>query len=369
MSDFLAELREELLDGLERYERAPHRRRRPRPRRWPRIRPLARRVAAAAVAAAVAITLAVQFAGHPREREQGAPPPVSRLEGFHAASLVAEDGSLWITQYDIARLLRVDLRTGKVVARIDVGGSPGGVIAAAGAVWVQDWERGRLLKVDARTDRVVKALKVGTNNSDIAFAAGSVWTIDDNGQLLRVDPDTAAVIRRLPLGAAATLPSDPPRGATLTAAGHTLWVVAGNGHIAELDARNGRVLGRTSGPSLPVETSRRAVADDSGLWISSPFRRQIIHIDARTRHVSRLRVPGDPGPIAIVDRLIWVGTLHDTGTLTRLTVLQSDGRIVATIPLPDQPAVNIVPSPDGGAWVSFGTSNTVSPAALRIPSP
>jgi hypothetical protein len=40
-----------------------------------------------------------------------------------------------------------------------------------------------------------------------------------------------------------------------------------------------------------------------------------------------------------------------------------------TIPLPNQPAVNIVPSPTGGAWVTFGTQNTVSPAALRIPYP
>jgi streptogramin lyase len=369
MSDFLAELRDELLDGLERYERAPQWRRRLVPRRRGQIGPAARRLAAAALAAAAAIAVAVQVADQAPEREQGTSPLVSPLEGFHAASLAAADGSLWITQYDIARLLRIDFHTGKVAARIDVGGSPGGVIVAAGAVWVHDWERGRLLKVDARTNRVVKALRVGTNNSDITFAAGSVWTIDERGQLLRVDPGSAAVTRRLSLGAAATLPSEPPSGSTLAAAGDTLWVVAGDGHIAELDARTARILGRARGPVLPVERSRRAVADATGLWISSPFRRQIIHIDARTRRVTRLRVPGDPGPLAIVDDRIWVGTLHDTGTVTRVTVLDTNGRIVATMPLPDQPAVNIAPSPGGGAWVTFGTDNTVTPAALLLPSP
>jgi streptogramin lyase len=368
MSDFLAELREELLDGLERYERAPRwRRRLPAPGRG-RLAPAARRLAVAAVAAAAAIAVAVQIA-HRLDREQGTAPPVSRLEGFHATSVVATDRSLWVTQYDIARLLRIDLKTGKVAARIEVGGSPGGVIVAAGAVWLHDWERGRLLKVDPRTNRIVNVLNVGTNNSGVAFAGGSVWTIDMRGQLLRVDPATAAVIRRLSLGAAATLPSDPPSGSTLTAAGDTLWVVAGDGQIAELDARSGRILGRARGPALPVEASPRAVADNSGLWISSPFRRQIIHIDARTRRVTHVRVAGDPGPLAIVDGRIWVGTLHPTGTVTRVTVLASDGRILATIPLPDRPAVNIVPSPAGGAWVTFGTDNTVSPAALRIPSP
>jgi hypothetical protein len=369
MSDFLAELREELLDGIERYEQAP------RWRRWlagPRRASIglsARRMAAAALAAAAAIAVALQVADQAPEREQGTTPLVSRLEGFHASSLVAVDDSLWVTQYDIARLLRFDLKTGKIAARIDTGGSPGGVIAAAGAIWVHDWERGRLLKIDMRTDRVVKALKVGTNNSDIAFAAGSVWTIDAHGQLLRIDPHTATVTRRVSLGAATTLPSNPPSGSTLAAAGDTLWVIAGDGHIAELDARTGHPLGHAHGPALPVEMSRRAVADASGLWISSPFRRQIIHIDARTRHVTHLRVHGDPGPLAVVDGRIWAGTLHNTGTVTRLTVLETDGRIVTTIPLPDQPAVNIVPSADGGAWVTFGTDNTVSPAALRVPNP
>jgi streptogramin lyase len=366
MTDFLTELREGLLDGLDRYERAPRWRRPLAARGRGRIGPATRRMAAVAVAAAAAIAVAVQVADRTPELEQATKPQVSRLEGFHAAGLVAADGTLWVTQYDIARLLRIDLQTGKVRASIDVGGSPGGVIAAAGALWVHDWERGRLLKLDARTDRVTKTLTVGTSNGDITFAAGAVWTLDERGTLLRVDPDTVAVTQRVPLGAAAPLPDS---GGTLAAAGDTLWVTAGDGDITEVDARTGSILGRTSGPALPLETSRRTGADDSGLWISSPTRREIVHIDARTRRLTRLPVPGNPGPLAIVDDRIWVGTLHDTGTLTRVTVLETDGRVVDTIPLPNQAAVNIVPSPGGGAWVAFGENDTVSPAALRLPSP
>jgi streptogramin lyase len=370
MSDFLAELRDELLDGLERYERVPAWRRRLPVRALGWAAPVTRRIAAAGVAMAAAIAVALQVGGQAPDREQSTTPPVSRLEGFHATSLAAAaDDTLWVTQYDIDRLLRIDLKTGKVAARIDVGGSPGGVIVAAGAVWVHDWEHGRLLKVDMRTSRIVNALKVGTNNSDVAFAAASVWTIDDRGRLLQVNPDTAAVTRRVSLGTAATLPSETPSGSTLAAAGDTLWVVAGDGDIAELDARTGRILGRARGPVLPVEASRRAVADAGGLWISSPYRREIIHIDARTRRVTRLRVPGEPGPLAIVDGRIWVGTLYDTGIVTRITVLETNGRTVTSIPLPGQPAVNIVPSPRGGAWVTFGTDSTISPAALRLSSP
>jgi virginiamycin B lyase len=367
MTEFLTELREELLDGLERYERAPRWRRPLASRGRGRSGPAARRIAAVAVAAAAAIAVAVQVADLTPELEQGTTPQVSRLEGFHATGLVAADGSLWVTQYDIAQLLRIDPQSGKVRARIDVGGSPGGVIAAAGAVWVHDWERGRLSKVDPGTNRVVKTLTVGSSNSDIAFAAGAVWAIDERGLLLRVDPDTAAVTQRKSLGAAARLTTD-ASGVTLAAAGDTLWIVVGDGQITQVDARTGRVLGRARGPALPLEKSRRAAADETGLWISSPARREVLHIDARTRKVTRLPVPGDPGPLAIVDGRIWVGTMHDTGTVTRVTVLEPDGRIVGTTPVP-HPAVNIAPSPDSGAWVTFGADNTVSPAALQIPSP
>jgi streptogramin lyase len=368
MTDFLTELRAELLDGLERYERAPRWRRPLASRGRGRGGPAVGRIAAVAVAAAAAIAVAVQVADRTPELEQGTTPQVSRLEGFHATGLVAADGSLWVTQYDLGALLRIDLETGKVRARIDVGGSPGGVIAAAGAVWVHDWERGRLSKVDARTNRVVKTLTVGSANSDLAFAAGAVWAIDERGLLVRVDPDTAAVTERKSLGAAATLPTDGSSGSTLAAAGDTLWIVGGDGHITEVDARTARILGRARGPALPVEKSRRAGADDSGLWISSPARRELLHIDARTRKVARLPVRGDPGPLAIVNGRIWVGTVHDTGSLTRVTVLEPDGSVVGTTPVP-HPAVNIAPSPGSGAWVTFGADNTVSPAALRIPSP
>jgi streptogramin lyase len=369
MTDFLTELREELLDGLERYERAPRWRRRLPSRVRGRVGHATRRVAAAAAAAAAAIALAVQIAHHAPKPDKGTTPQVARLEGFHASALVAADGSLWVTQYDVGRLLRIDPQTGKLRASIDVGGSPGAVIATAGAVWVHDWERGRLIKVDARTNRVAKTLMVGTSNSDITFAAGDVWAIDARGSLLRVNPNTTAVTRRVPLGAAAPLPTDASNGSTLTAAGDTLWVVVGDGHITEVDARTGRTLGRARGPALPLEISRRAGADDSGLWISSPTRREVLHIDARTRRVTRFPVPGEPGPLAIVDGRIWVVTLHDTGTLTRVTVLGGDGRIADTMPLPNQAAVNIAPSPDGGAWVTFGENNTLSPAALRMPNP
>jgi streptogramin lyase len=364
MTDFLTELREELLDGLDRYEREA----RWRPRVRARARPAARRIVAAAAAAAAAVAVVVQVADVPPELERGTAPSVSRLEGFHATGAVAGEGSMWVTQHDIARLLRLDLATGKVVASIDVGGPPATVIAAAGAIWVHDWDGGRVVKVDARTNRAVTAIPVGSSSSDMTFAAGAIWVIDARQGLLRIDPNTIEVTKRIPLGAAAPLPTHPISGSILAAADDTLWVTATDGRVTEIDARSARILGRTRGPVLPFGISRRTAADDSGLWISSPYRRELLHIDARTRQVTHVPVGGDPGPLAVVSGRIWVGTLHGTGALTRVTVLDRNGRVVGSIPVPNL-ATNIIPSPEGGAWVTFGENGTVSPAAVRLRAP
>ena len=372
MTDFLTELRDELLDGLERYEQAPRWRRFFGSRGRRSFGPAARRLAAAAVAAAVAVAVIVQLADRSPEIEQGTTPEVSHLEGFQATGAAVADGSLWVTRGVAPSLLRIDLQTGKVRASIDVQGASA-VIAGAGAVWVHDWEHGRLIKVDPRTNRVVKIRAIGSDNSDIAFAGGAVWAIDKRGLVLRLDPDTLAETKRVSLGADAPPPAGSPHGLPdnmLVPAGNVLWVVVGNGRITEIDARTGRILGRARGPQLQIAVARRAAADESGLWISSPYRRQVLHIDARTRRLTRFPVHGDPEPVATVDGRVWVGTLHDTGAVTRVTVLNTDGRILGTIPVP-HPAVNFAPSPGGGAWVTFGEdgSTVFSPAAVRISGP
>jgi hypothetical protein len=79
----------------------------------------------------------------------------------------------------------------------------------------------------------------------------------------------------------------------------------------------------------------------------------------------RLAFP--PGALAIVGGHMWVGTVHDTGALTRVTMLSSEGRLIATTPGPTRGQHH--PSSRNSAWVTFGGDNTVSPAALRITAP
>jgi outer membrane protein assembly factor BamB len=364
MTDFLTELREELLDGLERYERAP---RRWRPWAWrPRIGPAARRIAAVTAAAAAAIAVGVQVDDRSPELERGTTPQVSRLEGFVAAALTVDDRTMWVVEFDTARLLRIDLATGAVRARIGVPEFPGAVIEARGALWVLDYA-GRLLKVDPRTDRVARTIALGQTGGDLAFAAGVVWAVGDDGLLLGIDPDTLEVRRRVELGRAYRRPTGHYRTQTLALAGDVLWV-AGPGVVTEIDARSGRILGRAAGPMLPAEYTRRVAADDGGVWISSATRREVLRIDADTRKVTHIPVSGEPGALALVDGRVWVATLHARAPVTRVAVLDADGRTETTMPLPGA-AEQIVQASGGGAWVTFGEGGVVSPAAVRLGAP
>jgi streptogramin lyase len=362
MTDFLSALREELLDGLERHERAPRRRRFARP---------ARRATIAVATAAAAVAAAVPLIDGPNDTERSITPDVSRLEGFVSSGFVEYRGSLWATEDMAERVLRIDPQTGRAGARIEVGGVPGGVIAAARALWVLDWQ-GSLVKVDPRTDRVVGTLSLGQTGGDVAFASGSVWTIGDRAHLNRVDPETMTIEERIELGprmyglTCCGTEGSHARAESLAVAGDTLWVAAGTG-VTQLDARTGRIVGQARAPSLQDERTRRIAADASGLWISHPDRPELLHIDARTRRTISVRLGGDPVGVGVVDGRVWVGTLHRTGAPTRVTVVDS-GQVTATVPVPHAP-VQIVPASGGSAWITFGTTAILSPAAVRVAAP
>jgi YVTN family beta-propeller protein len=60
-----------------------------------------------------------------RSRTNGDPPSVD-----------ITSGSISVASYDLGEVLRVDPRTGEVIARIEVGGHPIGIAFGAGRVWV-----------------------------------------------------------------------------------------------------------------------------------------------------------------------------------------------------------------------------------------
>ena len=119
--------------------------------------------------------------------------------GPQAESLAVGDGSVWVINQPGTSLVRIDSRTNKVVATIDLSGYPGrksgcachNVAVGAGAVWAIARDR-TLVRIDPQTDRVTAAVTLKRIVADVAVGDRSVWVGTDDPtpshQIDRVNP-------------------------------------------------------------------------------------------------------------------------------------------------------------------------------------
>ena len=146
-------------------------------------------------------------------------------------------GSLWVPSCGDHDLVRVDLLTRKVIARIEAGpaNSEGGIATGAGSVWMVTSPDGVLARIDPRSNRVVTRIKIPSESFAAAYAGGSVWIASTGHDLLaRVDARTNKLVSTTKVGKA-------PR--FLTVGAGSVWTLnQGDGTIARVDARSGRLI-------------------------------------------------------------------------------------------------------------------------------
>jgi streptogramin lyase len=374
--DFVTELRLQLREAALREEqRAPAAYRLVRVRRrLPGPGPLAAALAVGLLALAVALG-ALALRGEPQPT---APKVVRSFRVADGLTSMAQGfGAVWASELATGNVLRIDPKTHKVVARIpaaggDVGTKPGRpapspdvvVAVGSGAVWALagDLQDGRadpqvqLLRIDPRLNRVVAGIPL-TKPSGGTFAPQSVRTGDDSvwvigsAGALQIDPARNKPERYVPTGDAAA------RG--LVVHGDTLWLLAVDGRLRQIDARTGRTVatvrvpvtsrtylaGAAPGPLMLVDDRRLTAFDPTNgqvlwraaldgqlfgapgrgdtLWgylVRTPERRdRLVRIDVGTgRRTGRLDLPG-PGVagMAQVGRDLWIA-----GPDGRITVVR-----------------------------------------------
>jgi streptogramin lyase len=93
-------------------------------------------------------------------------------------------GELWVTTTD--SVLRLDPRTGHVLARIRVGGTPADIASGPdGLVWVTDKERSLVFRLDPAGDRVVDSFAAGPGAFALARVGPVMWVTSFAGADIR----------------------------------------------------------------------------------------------------------------------------------------------------------------------------------------
>jgi hypothetical protein len=252
-------------------------------------------------------------------RVVGKPTPLP-VDGW---DLAVGAGSVWVTQFD-GRLLRIDARTGQIGARI--GARPlyfGSEVAFGdGFVWTgNDDERNKggptVARSDPRTDRLVgEPLTVARPSSpqSIAFGAGAFWIADHAGWLVKVDPDTFAVVARRPLrfgphGTVAT------RQAVYVADAHADRLLEADPGTAKIR----RVATLSPGSIFPVVGARSIWSSSAAQWAGPEGARddRVLRIDPATLElVEILHVGGAVPSVGFGFGSVWAA--DQTGRVVRI---------------------------------------------------
>ena len=111
-------------------------------------------------------------------------------------------GSLWVAAHHTKAVLRLDLATGKTIARIKTGAvEPGGITAGSGLLWVTHYGPGRLLiGIDPDTNRIVRRTKLpGDSCCQPAVLGSTVWVTAGvpEATVLGVSARSGHIIRRI----------------------------------------------------------------------------------------------------------------------------------------------------------------------------
>jgi YVTN family beta-propeller protein len=106
------------------------------------------------------------------------------------AYLLADRVGIWSAGgFSADVVAHIDARTRKIISRV-YEPHPVGLGLSHGSVWVAAIDSANVDRIDPRTGRVVARLHVGGTPVRLGVGFGSVWVNDDNGRVLRIQPQS-----------------------------------------------------------------------------------------------------------------------------------------------------------------------------------
>ena len=191
-------------------------------------------------------------------------------------------GSVWVADDLKKTLVRFDPGTGRSDS-LSVGDGTSALVTDGSHAWITNHRDATLERIDLATNTVKRLSKLpGDAPERMVSLAGSLWVTGRGTDLLRVDPDTGAVLATIEVGAGAI---------DLQQAGGLVWVFA----PSAADDRRGtpfaeRVLEVDPGSNRIVRTIRTKgqvvvtglASDGTSVWLA----------DSTNGHLYRIRRSG-----------------------------------------------------------------------------
>jgi streptogramin lyase len=109
-----------------------------------------------------------------------------------------QDGSVWVTSAGGNSVTKIDPMSNSAAAPIAVDAGPRFLTGGGGAVWVLSQGTGKVTRISTSTGKVVAVIDVGAPGpgGDISFGEGGVWVATFGVPVIKIDPETNAVVAR-----------------------------------------------------------------------------------------------------------------------------------------------------------------------------
>jgi DNA-binding SARP family transcriptional activator len=257
----------------------------------------------------------------------------------------------------------IDPDTGKLIADVPVGRTPGPIDLGGGSAWVGNFDDKTVSQIHLGT-LGVKTLGLPVRPYGLAYGDGAVWVTQQGGE------QTAGSVSRrdvrsdrfdlIGLGPGSPFGEDDgPRGAP-TLVSRSMPVVVHDGsvwvgrrywsQVVKLDASSHAILKRINGLD-PADL----VAANETLWVVDSFENKVWRVDSRSGKVgARVTVGEAPCCIAATNEAIWVVS----GRTQVWVISPHTNSVKATIDVGEIPVA--VAAAEGAVWVANYGDSSVS---------
>jgi predicted Ser/Thr protein kinase len=245
------------------------------------------------------------------------------------------------------RLALIDATSGRVGARIPLGGEPDDLVLAGARTWaVLAGDPGKLARVDAARGRVARPVPLPFPAASVTGAGDALWVVEDAGpRIARIDARTGHVTRTLRVA------GHEDQTGPLAVADGSLWLGRGP-EVLRIDPRSGRVLHRLD---TPVSASLLK-AGDGAVWVASSREGRVARIDPGSNQIAaRTRLHGWISDLAVGGGYAWVSVVPDD-VVFKLN--GDDAGVAGTLPAGQDP--ERLWWGGGSLWATSGTARTIT---------